>query len=124
MQPNAAVLRGIDRGSHPNPAVGLVGIVQKTLPLHAARKTIEFIIANADTFVGLDFADQDTMPLATYAPFVEKAQEAGLHLTTHAGEVPGPGSSREVRDAIEVLNAERIGPVSYTHLTLPTKCSV
>ena len=106
---HAAVLRGVHRGAHPNLAIGLIGIVQKTLPLNEAWKTIEFIIENADTFVGLDFADQDTMPLATYAPLVEKAHEAGLHLTIHAGEVPGPGSSQEVRDAIEVLNAERIG---------------
>ena len=106
---HAAVLRGVNRGAHPDLAVGLIGIVQKTLPLDAAGKTIEFMIENADTFVGLDFADQDTMPLATYAPLVEKAHEAGLQLTTHAGEVPGPGSSREVSDAIEVLNAERIG---------------
>ena len=66
-------------------------------------------IKRGDTFVGIDFADQDTMPLATYAPVVTKAREAGLRLTTHAGEVPGPDSPREVSDAIEVLNAERIG---------------
>ena len=70
---HAAVLRGVNRGAHPDLAVGLIGIVQKTLPLDAAGKTIEFMIENADTFVGLDFADQDTMPLATYAPLVEKA---------------------------------------------------
>jgi adenosine deaminase len=106
---HAAVLRGIRRGAHPDLAVGLIGIVQKTLPLDRAERTIEFIIENADTFVALDFADRDTMPLATYAPLVKKARYAGLHLTTHAGEVPGPGSPSEVRDAIEVLGAQRIG---------------
>jgi adenosine deaminase len=40
---------------------------------------------------------------------VTKAREAGLRLTTHAGEVPGLDSPREVSEAIEVLNAERIG---------------
>ena len=106
---HAAILRGVKRGAHPDLAVGLIGIVQKTLPLEAAQETIEFIIRNADTFVGLDFADKDTMPLTTYVPLVEKAREAGLRLTVHAGEVPGPESSREVHDAIELLNAERIG---------------
>ena len=106
---HAAILRGINRGSHPDIAVGLIGIVQKTLSLDAAQRTIEFIIENADTFVALDFADRDTIPLANYAPLVERARMAGLHLTTHAGEVPGPDSPGEVRCAIEVLGAQRIG---------------
>ena len=106
---HAAVLRGVNSGAHPDLAVGLIGIVQKTLSLDAAERTIEFMIDNSDTFVALDFADQDTMPLASYSPLVEKARNAGLHLTTHAGEVPGSDSPDEVRNAIEVLNAERIG---------------
>jgi adenosine deaminase len=106
---HTAILRGVKRGAHPDLPVGLIGIIQKTLPLASAGKTIELMIENADTFVGIDFTDQETMPLATYAPMVTKAREAGLRLTTHAGEVPGPDSPREVSDAIEVLNAERIG---------------
>ena len=104
-----AILRGIARGTHPDLAVGLIGIVQKTLPLDAAQKTIEFIIDNADTFVALDFADKDTLPLSSYQPLVNKAREAGIRLTTHAGEEPGPQAAGEVRSAIEVLGAERIG---------------
>jgi adenosine deaminase len=72
-------------------------------------QTIDFIVENADTFVALDFADKDTHDLRSYAPLVDKARGAGLHLTTHAGEDPGPGSPNEVREAIEVLQAERIG---------------
>jgi adenosine deaminase len=97
---HAAILRGLERGAHAELAVGLIGIVQKTLSLKDAARTIDFIVENADTFVALDFS---------YAPLVDKARGAGLHLTTHAGEDPGPGSPNEVREAIEVLQAERIG---------------
>jgi adenosine deaminase len=93
---HAAILRGLERGAHAELAVGLIGIVQKTLSLKDAARTIDFIVENADTFVALDF-------------LVDKARGAGLHLTTHAGEDPGPGSPNEVREAIEVLQAERIG---------------
>jgi adenosine deaminase len=106
---HAAIVRGLERGAHAELAVGLIGIVQKTLSLKDAARTIDFIVENADTFVALDFADKDTHDLRSYAPLVDKARGAGLHLTTHAGEDPGPGSPNEVREAIEVLQAERIG---------------
>ena len=106
---HAAILRGLERGAHAELAVGLIGIVQKTLSLKDAARTIDFIVENADSFVALDFADKDTHDLRSYAPLVAKARGAGLHLTTHAGEDPGPGSPNEVREAIEVLQAERIG---------------
>jgi adenosine deaminase len=106
---HAAILRGVERGAHANLAVGLIGIVQKTLDLDDAATTIEFIVENADTFVALDFADKDTHDLRSYAPLVNKARGAGLQLTIHSGEEPGPQAPGEVRDAIEVLGADRIG---------------
>ena len=106
---HAAILKGIERASHPDLAVGLIGIVQKTLPLTDAERTIDFIIENSDTFVALDFADKDTHPLQSYVPLVDKARQAGLRLTTHAGEEPGDSAPNEVRSAIELLGAERIG---------------
>jgi adenosine deaminase len=109
MRIHAAIVRGLERGAHAELAVGLIGIVQKTLSLKDAARTIDFIVENADSFVALDFADKDTHDLRSYAPLVDKARRAGLHLTTHAGEDPGPGSPNEVREAIEVLQAERIG---------------
>ena len=106
---HAAILRGIERAQHPDLAVGLIGIVQKTLPLDAAARTIDFVIENAESFVALDFADQDTHPLESYVPMVDKARNAGLHVTVHAGEEPGPDAADHVRSAIELLGAERIG---------------
>ncbi len=106
---HAAIVRGLERGAHPDLAVGLIGIVQKTLPLKDAARTIDFIVENAESFVALDFADKDTHDLRSYAPLVDKARAAGLRLTTHAGEEPGPQAPGQVREAIEVLQAERIG---------------
>jgi adenosine deaminase len=106
---HGAILRGLARARDLDLAAGLIGIVQKTLPLAAAADTVAFITECADSFVGLDFADKDTHELRDYAPMVERARTAGLRLTVHAGEEPGPGASRQVRDAIEILGAARIG---------------
>jgi adenosine deaminase len=40
---------------------------------------------------------------------VQRAREAGLFVTVHAGEEPVPAAPGEVREAIEVLGADRIG---------------
>lgn len=104
-----AILRGVARASGFDIAIGLIGIVQKTLSITDAEETIDFIVQNADTFVAIDFADKDTCALSCYAPMVEKARQAGLHVTVHAGEEPVTSAPAEVRAAIESLGAERIG---------------
>ena len=104
-----AILRGIAKADKSDIAIGLIGIVQKTLPLDSAARTVDFIVDNKNSFVGLDFADKDTLPLADYAPLVDKARAAGLRITSHAGEEPGDQASGEVLSAIDDLGAERIG---------------
>ena len=104
-----AILRGIAKADRSNIAIGLIGIVQKTLTLDSAARTVDFMIDNKDSFVGLDFADKDTLPLADYAPLVDKARAAGLRITSHAGEEPGEQAPGEVLSAINDLGAERIG---------------
>ena len=51
---HADILRGISRGAHPNLAVGLIGIVEKTLSLDGVNRTVKFRIERAYTFVALD----------------------------------------------------------------------
>jgi len=104
-----AILRGVAHAPTEDIAIGLIGIVQKTLSLADAERTIDFIIENADTFVALDFADQHTHDFSGYRNMVEKARKAGLFVTIHAGEEPLPNAPAEVRAAIEVLGATRIG---------------
>ena len=57
--------------------------------------------------VGLDLAGNEAeFPVQPFAGIFGEAQQAGLHITVHAGEWAGADS---VRGALEVLNAERIG---------------
>lgn len=104
-----SILRGLADVDESRIAVGLIGIVQKTLSIEAAEYTTDFIIENRDTFVALDFADQDTHQLAAYRPMVDKARAAGLRLTTHAGEEKSPDAPQHVLDAIRTLGTERVG---------------
>ena len=50
--------------------------------------------------------DESKFPPALYREAYDYARAAGLHCVAHAGEAAGPES---VRDAIDILHAERIG---------------
>jgi aminodeoxyfutalosine deaminase len=50
--------------------------------------------------------DELSIPTEAFRPAYEKAAEIGLHRLMHAGEVGGPET---IREAIELLGAERIG---------------
>ncbi len=105
-----AVVRGISRGGHLDIAVGLIGIVQKTLSLKEAEYTTDFIIENKEAFVGIDMADMDIgLEIRRFAPLMAKAKKAGLRVTLHSGEENVPEAPQHVRIAIEELGAERIG---------------
>ena len=57
--------------------------------------------------VGLDIAGDELRPLdQRHIDGFRQAREMGLHITAHAGE---SGPAANVRQAIEVLGAERIG---------------
>jgi len=57
--------------------------------------------------VGLDIAGNEAeFPGKPFAPIFREAKEAGLKITVHAGEW---GGAENVREAIEVLGADRIG---------------
>jgi aminodeoxyfutalosine deaminase len=50
--------------------------------------------------------DEESLPAAEFRKVYDYARSEGLHCLVHAGEMGGP---RSVRDAIEILGAERIG---------------
>jgi aminodeoxyfutalosine deaminase len=50
--------------------------------------------------------DELSLPLSDFRPAYRLAAEHGLHLVCHAGETGGP---EQIKDAIDILNAERIG---------------
>ena len=106
-----AISRGIKRAEKEFPmAVGLICIIQRTLPIEEAQKVTQFAIDNKDSFIGLDLADNeqgfDSKP---FSPLFSKAKEAGLGISVHSGELRVPEAPRYIKDAIDYLGAERIG---------------
>ncbi|MCX7977934.1 MAG: adenosine deaminase [Bdellovibrionaceae bacterium] len=91
-------------------AVGLICIIQRTKSLQEAELVCQFALEHADSFVGLDLADnEDGFEARPFADIFARAKKAGLRITIHAGESPGPQAAQRVREAVEILGAERIG---------------
>ncbi len=106
-----AIVSGISRAEIEYPiAVGLICIIQRILPVKDAERVVDFAIANKDSFVGLDLADnEEGFDSKPFAPLFIKARKAGLGITIHSGEAPHPKAATWVVDAVEVLGAQRIG---------------
>lgn len=110
-QIHQAIVRGVTRAEKQFPvAVGLIAIIQRILPVADGARVTDFVIANRDTFIGLDLADNEVgFDSKPFAPHFARARAAGLHITVHSGEADVPGAPEFVRDAINILGAERIG---------------
>jgi adenosine deaminase len=105
-----AIVRGLVRATELPIAIGLIGIIQKTLTDREAASVADFIIENRDTFVALDLADRDIgFEIRRFAPLIDRARSAGLHITIHSGEDDVEEAPQHVRVAISELGAERIG---------------
>ena len=105
-----AVLKGLARAADLELAVGVIGIIQKTLSTRDAASTTDFIIDNRDTFLAVDLADQDIGDGVTrFKPLLNRARRAGLRITAHAGEEPVAEAPQYVQTTITELGAERIG---------------
>ncbi len=108
------IIRGIRKGAamaaHLPIAVGFIAIIQRILPVSVGEQVVDFTIEHKDFFQGLDLADNEVGfdPLLFQKSF-DRARAAGLHITVHAGEALFPDSSLNVKNAIEILGAERIG---------------
>jgi adenosine deaminase len=77
-------------------------------PLAVADKIVDIAIANFGRWVrGVDLAgDEVTYPPELFIEPFQRAYDAGLHITVHAGEAMGADS---VRRAILYLHPQRIG---------------
>jgi len=108
---HAAILEGIEEAKKTCPmATGLIGILGREWDIPTATKVTDFIVANRDTFVGMDLAnDEANFSGHQFAGLFRQAKDAGLHLTVHAGESRIPTSSESIRSALDDLGAERIG---------------
>ncbi|MDX1572245.1 MAG: adenosine deaminase [Xanthomonadales bacterium] len=91
----------------------LIGILSRTYGVATAHAELDALIGCADKLVALDLAgDEVNFPAAEFRSHFERARDAGLHVTVHAGEVDGPAS---VWSAIRDLRAERIGHGIRSH---------
>lgn len=105
-----AIVRGMEQARHIPIAVGLIAIVQRISSLAVAERVIDFAIEHKDTFVGVDLADNEVgFDAKPFAPHFLRARKAGLHITIHSGEAIFEGTAQKVREAVEILGAERIG---------------
>ncbi len=105
-----ALLAGIRQTQHLPIAVGLIMIVQRTLPMNEAEYVVDFAIENKKTLVALDLADNESgFAPKPFAPMFMRARKAGLNITVHAGEADYPEAPKVVMDAINLLGAQRIG---------------
>lgn len=106
-----AFVRGIHRAQQNHDiGVGIIIIIQRTLPVAIADSVTDFAINNKDSIVALDLADnEDGFDAKSFESTFQRARSAGLHITVHAGEVPTPQSVINVEESILRLGAERIG---------------
>jgi adenosine deaminase len=102
-----AIRKGLDRVPEVTVALN-VDLVRDTGPVRAAR-TLEAVLeiaVDADVRgVTIGGSEQDHPP-GPFAGVYQRAAEAGLRLTAHAGEAAGPNS---VWGALRSLGVERIG---------------
>ncbi len=106
-----AFVKGAKRAEKDFPmAVGFIGILQRILPVEENLKVVDFIIENKDSFIGIDLADNEVgFDPGPFAPCFEKAKNAGLNVTVHAGEALEKGSELNIIDSANKLHASRIG---------------
>lgn len=85
----------------------MIGIMSRTYDTETCHRELDALLAHRDHLVAVDLAgDELKFPAERFRPHFERARNAGLEVTVHAGEVDGPAS---VWSAIRELGATRIG---------------
>ena len=103
-----AVIDGIKAGCQQHDIeVRLIGIMSRTFGEEACLRELEGLLAHRDSITALDLAgDELGFPGSQFLSHFNRARDAGLRITVHAGEAAGPES---IWQAIRELGAERIG---------------
>jgi adenosine deaminase len=85
----------------------MIGIMSRTYDTETCHRELDALLAHRDHLVAIDLAgDELKFPASRFREHFERARDAGLEITVHAGEVDGPES---VWSAIRELGASRIG---------------
>ncbi|HMD90546.1 MAG TPA: adenosine deaminase [Anaerolineaceae bacterium] len=103
-----AVLDGAEAGSQEfNMPINLIGILSRTYGPEIAWKELDALLGQRQRIVGLDLAgDEAHFPGELFTQQLNKARDAGWHITVHAGEAAGPAN---IWQALRDLGAERLG---------------
>ena len=103
-----AVIDGIRSGCRDRDIdIRLIGIMSRTFGEAACLQELEGLLAHRDGITALDLAgDELGFPGSLFLNHFNRARDAGLRITVHAGEAAGPKS---IWQAIRELGAERIG---------------
>lgn len=84
-----------------------IGIMSRTFDTETCHRELDALLAHRDHLAAIDLAgDEEKFPARLFREHFNRARDAGLEVTVHAGEVEGPWS---VWDAIRELGATRIG---------------
>lgn len=104
------ILKGLNAASNLPIAVGLICIFQRTKDHATQDRVFDFFLETKNTWIGADLADDElNFPSKNFYKTFDKIAASGMPITVHAGEVPNSSSPKNVIDAIEHLNAKRIG---------------
>ena len=103
-----AVVDGVQAGARDfGVKAALIGILSRTYGAEIAFKELAALLSQKDRLVALDLAgDEANFPAEAFREHLQRAKEAGWHITIHAGEIAGPAS---IWEALCGLGAERIG---------------
>lgn len=106
--PLEAVLAGLAEGQAQHPIECQVILDHsRRRSVDRAWRTLRLAARYADHgVVGIGVAGDEFYSIRPFAAVLDAAQDAGLHLVHHAGEVCGPES---IREAITIGHAERLG---------------
>lgn len=104
------VRRGVDMAKDLPIAVGMISIIQRTLPIADAERVLDFTLENKDFFIALDLADNEAgFQPQEFEKVFKRARSQGLGVTVHAGEALIPEASLNVKNSVDYLGATRIG---------------
>jgi len=103
-----AVVDGVESGSRDfDLSAKLIGTISRTYGPQTAWQELEALLEHADHLAAVDLAgDEANFPGELFVEHFQRARDAGLRVTVHAGEIAGPDS---VWQAIRDLGATRIG---------------
>lgn len=104
----AAVADGVQQGMEETRVrANLIGIISRHFGAKAAFGELQALLHNRQHLAGIDLAgDEANYPGELFVEHFQRAQDAGLRVTVHAGEAAGAES---IWQAIRGLGAVRIG---------------